>query len=183
MDKNTSRKIATDTLVTSFKQEVHNAVSHHIDSNNDLESRKKNLIIYKISELDSNITQERTATDAISTKQWSKEALGVELLDNNIIKLFRLGKRNMDTPRPLLLALSDEKKKWDIIKNLGKLKSAQEKYKNISVSHDLPPAKREEMKKKLAEEKEKYQNNPEAENCKFLVVGHYTKMRVIRIQK
>ena len=67
------------------------------------------------------------------------------------------------------------------MKNLKKLASS-EKFKKISVTHDMTQREREENKKRLQEAKDKNEAN-ESENFKYIVVGPPWDRRVVKVKK
>ena len=112
-----------------------------------------------------------------------RDVLGVDLSGSDVAKQFRLGRREEGRNRPLLVAFKEENKKSEVMKNLKKLKSADARYRRVSVAHDLSPRQREEMKTLLEEAKLKYADEEESENFRLLVVGQQTRMKVIRVKK
>ena len=75
----------------------------------------------------------------------------------DIKKVFRLGKRNMETgsPRPLLVQLSTMHAKNLLMESSYKLTSLGAMYKDVIVGHDLTKKRREECKALVSEAKEK----------------------------
>ena len=94
-----------------------------------------------------------------------------EMQRENIIKITRLGKKKENgDPRPLLITLSDETVKRNIMRNLYRLKNGPDDTKNIKVNHDMSPAEREEAKK-LYEECKRLQSMDQSENWIYRVRG------------
>jgi len=69
--------------------------------------------------------------------------------------------------------------------NLRKLKHAYARFRGISVSHDLTPRQRSEMKMLLAAAKKQHEetSNESVESFHFLVVWQETKPQVIKIRR
>lgn len=65
------------------------------------------------------------------------------------------------------------------------LRQAEERFKGISVAHDLTPKQREDRKRMIAAAKQEHESNDSesVENFRFLVVGQGAKVRVIKIRK
>jgi len=70
----------------------------------------------------------------------------MKIEDAEIDKIYRLGRRQEDKPRPLLLAFHDNEKKNHVMANLRNLKYSVDKFKKIGISHDLPPRERKRRK-------------------------------------
>jgi len=72
--------------------------------------------------------------------------------------LFRLGKRgDSQAGKPLLVQFREKTVKNRVMDSLFKLKGADDKFKNISVTHDLTPSERLECKNLVEEAKKKQQ--------------------------
>ena len=100
--------------------------------------------------------------------------------------MYRLGQWAEDKARPLLVAFGNGEMKDEIMANLRNLKQPIEKFKGISISHDLPPPKREEIKRMVEEAKQEHvssNGDNSAENYKFIVVGRGPRRKVIRIKR
>ena len=69
--------------------------------------------------------------------------------------------------------------------NLRNLKQTVEKFKGISLAHDLSPREREERKQLVERAKQEHAttSTDDVENYKFLVVGKGERRRVIKIRK
>ena len=70
--------------------------------------------------------------------------------DEDLLLVFRLGKRDMSavTPRPLLiLQLASYAQKNLIMESLYKLKHAETQFKNVVVTHDVTKAERDECRR------------------------------------
>ena len=73
--------------------------------------------------------------------------LKVSITERDIAKIFRLGARETGKIRPLLVSFTDIDKKFEVFRKLNELKSANDKFRGIGISHDLTPRQREEVKK------------------------------------
>jgi len=69
--------------------------------------------------------------------------------------------------------------------NLRNLKQPLDKFKGISISHDLHPKKREENKRMVEEAKQEHAANSSENvaNYRFLVVGRGLRRKVIKIKR
>ena len=81
----------------------------------------------------------------------------VEVSDGDIKKIFRLGKKDASatTARPILIQLRERGVKNRVIESLYKLKHAEDKFKNVSINHDLILQERSECKALVIEAKSK----------------------------
>ena len=117
-----------------------------IDEYQDRERRKNNLIVYGIKESKSNDPQTRKEEDTKVIKSIT-DALRVN--DVAVSKIIRLGQprdNEGEKPRPILLALEDNRKKRLILNNAKKLREI-EGWNSIFISPDLTWKEREEGKK------------------------------------
>ena len=63
-----------------------------------------------------------------------------------ILSMYRLGRREQNKVRPLLVKFKDEETKRKVIGMAKGLKLARPRYKEISIAHDLTPQQRERVK-------------------------------------
>lgn len=130
-EKNNNVNTTASTVNFNF-EEVINEI-------NDRNSRKRNLVVFGVKEIDSNMPgnvraecDNRTALDIVHTI--------IPELENTNLKPVRLGRfdANRTRPRPIKITLNDETIVHEIIRNVKKLKSHQN-YGHISVSFDRTP--------------------------------------------
>ena len=148
------------------------------DEERDKESRSNNIIIYRVPEAESR--EERLKQDSLFCKQLINDALDIDVDDSDIKSIFRLGKKG-DAVRPLLIQLREKVIKNRVMESLFKLKRADEKFRNISVTHDMTRQERLESKKLIAEAKEKQEQ--ESGEYIWRVRGAPGLMRIIRLRK
>ena len=75
---------------------------------------------------------------------------------DEITKVIRLGKKQTDgdtgdtkqKPRPLNVVMKDTNKKMELFKRLSNLRDAEDKYKCLSIQHDLTKKERKEGRDK-----------------------------------
>ena len=87
---------------------------------------------------------------------WSlfKNVLDTDCQETDIKAIFRLGKKGQAV-RPLMVQLKEKAVKNRIMESLHKLGQAEEKFKNISIAHDLTVNERNECKALVSEAKKK----------------------------
>jgi len=104
--------------------------------------------------------------------------------------MFRLGRSEEGRERPLLVKFSSEEKKMNIMSRVKELKMAPERFRRISIAHDLTPRQREIIKAvrrkaldELEREKEgKYEGASSMRNYRIIVVGQQTmKPRAMKV--
>ena len=141
--------------------------------------RDRNIVIFNVEESESEDAKERKEADV----KYCQEL--VDVIEGNaddIVKVTRIGKRDEHSEhkrRPMKVILKDSDSKRSIMRNLSKLKNADEKFKRVSVTNDLTTSEREAHKEKLEEAKAK--NLEEKGPFKFVVRGPPWNPRVARI--
>jgi len=166
---------------------VQQAVKEKLDEDKDIESRRNNIVIYKIPEKLSDALDVRKESDSKFVEDLLESVFQIKASDRDIRKMFRLGRpvEGSDAPRPLLVSFMKFEDKEHVMSNLRKLKQSEARFRGISMSHDLTPRQRNEVKMLLASAKKEHEetSTESAENFRFLVVGQGTKPRVIKIRK
>ena len=166
---------------------VQQAVKEKLNENKDIESRRNNIVIYKIPEKLSDALDVRKESDSKFVEDLLESVFQIKASDRDIRKMFRLGRpvEGSNAPRPLLVSFMKFEDKEHVMSNLRKLKQSEARFRGISMSHDLTPRQRNEVKMLLACAKKEHEetSTESAENFRFLVVGQGTKPRVIKIRK
>jgi len=159
-------------------------VSRQLGEDKDIEARKNNIILYRVPEHAFGTPAENSNRDISFFKAFCQEGIEIEMTDQDVAKTYRLGKKETDKTRPLLIKLKDMEKKLQVMKNLKKLKNAHECYKSISVAHDLTPLQRQHVKILLeqAKEQEASTSDGPSENERWIVVGQNGKPRMKKIK-
>ena len=124
--------------------------------------RKCNLVIYNLEESKKQFGKDRDLEDLERIKDIFNNSIKVE--NFQIVKSFRMGRKqdsntNENTrSRPVLIKMSDEKEKWNVLKNAKELKDAEGWKKKIGISPDLCKEDREKEKQLRTELKQKREN-------------------------
>ena len=146
----------------------------------DRESRANNIIIYRVPECAN--SEERGKHDKQFCMDLLKQILEVDIREEDIVKVFRLGKKkDNDHNRPVLIQLRERGTKNRIMESLYKLKSADDKFRNVSISHDLTQIERTECKT-LVEEAKKRQSEEQGEYI-WRVRGLPGQLKILKIHK
>jgi len=125
-------------------QEYANRLRDERAEQEDIESRRCNIVLYRVRESDELLAENRKKSDLKTCEQFlSKLNVGVDAED--IRKLFRLGKRNENStlPRPILIQLGSRHVKNLVMESLYKVKSMEADFKDIIVAHDMTEKQRE----------------------------------------
>ena len=147
--------IAEENFKTGLNVTTNEASQEAVKEIKDKETRQPNLVIYKIPEPATNLKAEVKSADLDFIKHVSNEILSVPLdTDTDLVKVTRLGERNKDKIRPVLVQFADTAKKTEILANASKLKDAEKPYGNIGITHDMTKQEREQSKKLQLEAKQ-----------------------------
>ncbi len=120
----------------------------------DQEERKLNILFFNLPESKSGETSDTAKHDKDEVKHLAKQCK-VTINKDEITMVKRLGKKQADKPRPLLIQVSSDEKKRMLFKNLRLLQDAPEKYKRVSVKNDLTEKQRSREKELRDEAKKK----------------------------
>ena len=125
-----------------------------------------------IAYLSDNIS-ERKISDAVFIRDLLDGIFDVKMDDDDIDKMYRLGHWEEGKARPLLVSFKKLEHKEHIMANLRNLKHPLDKFKGMSISHNLHPKEREVNKRMVEEAKQEHAANrsEDVESCRFLVVG------------
>ena len=83
--------------------------------------------------------------------------------------------------RPMKVVFEDEKSKSVFMSNVRKLGTADEKFKSISIVHDMTKRERELNKEKVKQVKEKNEEN-ESRNYQYVVRGPPWEKKVVKMK-
>ena len=140
-----------------IKLAVQEEINKQVVEVKDIENRKKNIIVYRVPEKKSKSVFERKEHDAEFVKDLLDGVFDIDIQDGDIDKMYRLGQWAEDKSRPLLIGFKQCEQKDQIMNNLWKFKeNSVPKFQVISMSHDLHPAERLEIKNMVEEAKKKH---------------------------
>lgn len=148
----------TNTLMATLESKLKPILEENIQMKSEIEKlqkrvdffenqkRKSNLIIYGLKE------EEKSSLELLSTlKNIVQNELNIELFDQEITKIHRLGREQRELPRPVLISFGNYWKRLEILKN-------KKKFKVISISEDFSKEtleKRKALKERLVMERKK----------------------------
>ena len=158
-------------------QQVLEETKKKADEEKDRESRSNNIIIYRVPEVEGD---ERIRSDKAFCTELAKDVLEIELLEDDIKSVIRLGEKG-DYNRPLLVQFRERTTKNRIMECLFKLKTSDDKFRNISVTHDMTKQERSDCKALVEQAKQK--QSEEKGEYLYRVRGLPGAMKVIKIHK
>jgi len=151
--------------------------------------RRRNVIIYRVPESTTGNREVVDRDDRVFMKDLMEGPLEIPNLSGAVKSTIRLGKKTEGTDgRPMLVQLATVEDKEQFMQSLKKLKSAEDKFRKISVAHDLTAKQRESVKqmlmdaKKEQDEKEKSAGSSQTGSWSFRVVDQMTMPRVVRVK-
>ena len=104
--------------------------------------RRNNMVIFGIEECEAMSGKEKQEVDLKEVQKILKDCCEVELKQDNVAKVIRMGKYIEGNKRPIIITIGTEEKKREIFKNLHKLPRSTD---NITITHDLTVQQREEL--------------------------------------
>ena len=150
------------------------------DEQRDKENRRNNIILYNVPESDLPRAEERSKVDMDFCLLLFNRCLNAGVAEEDIVKVFRLGKRS-ERARPVLLQLASYTQKNLIMESLYKLKNAEIKFKQVIIVHDMTKAERQECKKMVDEAKSRTDADPSGE-FQYKVRGMPGHMRIVKLK-
>ena len=180
--KHVENKIET---VKEQMQEVQRTVieaKEHIDEEKEKEKRRNNIIIYKMPEGTAASFEARRKEDLAFCQHLVQEVLEIDCKNDAIQNIIRLGKRDVTKSRPLLVTFKEPIVKSEVMEALYKLAEAEDRFKILSVSHDLTQKERDECKELVDEARQK-QDQENSGEWVYRVRGYPGSMRVVRLRK
>ena len=114
--------------------------------------RRNNMAIFGIKECEAMSGKEKQEVDLKEVQKILKDCCEVELKQDNVAKVIRMGKYTEGKKRPIIITIGTEEKKREIFKNLHKLRRSTH---NITITHDLTVRQREELHELIKEAKNK----------------------------
>lgn len=157
-----------------------NSTHERLEEFKDSMSRRNNIIIFKAPELDDkDVEKRKTEDDEIVTG-----LCNITGTDKRSVKTInRIGKRieGSDKPRPIRVVFDGEQNKSHFMSNLKKLANAEQRFKSMSIVHDMTKKERKgayEMHKKV----EDLNKDPSGE-YKYYLRGHPRDRRLAKVKK
>lgn len=194
-----TEKIVEDKLKITSKavEEMSNKFQEsksYFEEEQDKEIRRNNIIIYRMPEhLEVSIPEERKVLDKrFVLNLFSNMQAGI--IEEDVRATLRLGRltvqgsadtatgRATANPRPVLVQFTNRMAKNLVMNNLYKLKNLEEKFKNLSIAHDMTKQERKECKD-LVEEAKKQSAEDTTGNYIYRARGAPGAMQIVRLRK
>jgi len=148
----------------------------------DKENRLNNIILYRADESTADTPENRNKEDYNFCLQLF-EGLNSGVVEEDVIKVFRLGRRQENAPpRPLLIQLNNRMAKSLVMNSAYKLSGAPARFRNVIVAHDLTKKERLECKELVEEAKQKTEQDSSG-NWVYKVRGPPGQMRIVKFRR
>lgn len=181
ISKQVDNKMDTVSNDLNRVQQVIEETKKLADEEKDREGRSNNIIIYRIPECST--ADGRVKHDKSFAIELFKEVLELDVEEEDMKSVFRLGKWDSNsTNRPLLIQFREKPTKNRIMETLFKLRNAPDKFKNLSITHDMTKSERIECKKLVEDAKKKESDEPQGEYI-WRVRGLPGQLKLIKIRK
>ena len=95
------------------------------EEQNEIGTRRNNMIIYRAQDIDSESAEDRESGDALFVHELCNDLLQFPLQSGDIERMFRLGRREEGRERPLLVRFSSEEREKSIMSRVKELKMAR----------------------------------------------------------
>ena len=165
--------------VLQVQQQITEA-KERVEEDKDREARSNNIIIYRMAESDSNLREDCKKHDEDFVFKLVNDVLEVDLTEGDVKAMFRLGKKG-DTCRPFMLQVREKMTKNRIMESLYRLRSADDRFRSISIVHDMTARERADCKQLVEEAKAKQLT--ETGNFMWRVRGAPGQMKVVKIKQ
>ena len=151
----------------------------------DRQSRERNIVIFKMDELQTNLVIERQAKDKKVVKGMI-EHMGIETKEEvNIEKIIRLGGRSVnykEKPRPVVVTFSNIDSKMNFLRRSNALKNSEnETFKKVAVANNLTKRDREKELELLSLRNQK--NSDEVGPWKYVIRGPPGDRKLVKLRK
>ena len=172
---------------TKVKEVVSTMLGNQKTEQKEREARKLNVIIYHVQE-NQGAKAESEETKLKDSEYMAELTSELGVPDVGVAKVIRLGKvpadKATDKPRPMKVAFDTEQSKKSFMSKLGGLAKASEKFKRISIAHDMTKDEREENRRLVEEAKAKNLANKDAAGkWTFKVRGLPGERKIVRVEK
>ena len=147
---------------------------------NERKTRENNIVFFGISEINSEIKEERTKRDIKAVKEVAS-ACGVNFEDSDVQHTRRLGKYDPGKmKRPLLVTVKNPDRKRELFKTAHKIKES--KFKDVRIANDLTKTERDK-ERELFNAAKRMQEEDLSGNFLYRVRGPPWARKVIKIRK
>ena len=118
-------------------------MQEYLEEMHDKESRRKNVVLFNVPESTKKETEERECEDKEVCEYVFRE--GLEVREAKIEKVVRMGNPMSNKKRPMIVTLTEERVKWELVKRSKRLKSADDgNLTDLIIGPDMTKKEREE---------------------------------------
>lgn len=154
----------------------------YVEEARDKESRRKNIVIYRVKESDAESYKDRLGHDTHLVYELLRHTTRMGEDDVGLAKIVRFGKREDGRVRPLLIEFENIAHKNLLMQNVYKMKEAPDIIKSMIITHDLTQGERDECKKLVQEARDREENEQSGEWV-YRVRGPPGNMKIVRWRK
>lgn len=166
----------------AMKQTISNT-QQQVTEEKDKANRANNIIIHRAPESLAEGLDDQKKDDNDLCNHLLTDALGVDCGKDGLKRIVRLGKRQDSArPRPILIEFHSAATKNLVIESLSKLRNADEIYKKLSITHDMTPSERDELKTLVSEARTKQASETSGEWI-FRVRGPPGSLKIVKIKR
>ena len=115
----------------------------------DRNKREKSIVLYRVPESDKTTVEGRMKDDTEFFTSLCTDALQVH--DLQVDKVIRMGTKIEDKIRPIKVVFTNDFDKRKVMSRLYRLKGAEDRFQNVSVSHDLTLEERDQQRQLVQE--------------------------------
>ena len=180
-------KKGVDKELKEINEKVNKAVESielHNEEEKLKERKKNNIVLHRLAEQGGMQGEERVIEDRKLVLCLLNDVLEVPCEEKMDIKnIYRIGKyKEGEMERPILIEFRNVTIKNRVMESLSKLRKADEKFKRVSVTHDMTKTEREQCRGMVEECREK-QIRETSGNWVYKVRGLPGDMRIIRLKR
>jgi len=146
------------------------------------EKRKNNILIYRMPESTANSADGRRKDDHDFLFHLFQDILEIHCEEDDIDKIIRLGRRQDENDRPVLVEFKNRTTKNQIMESLSKLKPAEERFRRLSITHDMTLRERVQCKQLVSQAKDQEREEGQGEWI-YRVRGPPSEMKIIRLRR
>ena len=153
----------------------------YVEEERDKEARRNNIMVYRMPESIENTLERRIQSD----RQFlvaMMNSLNNGVVEEDIGKVYRLGKRTEGIDRPLLVQFKNHLAKNLTMDSLFRLKETESRFKNVIIGHDMTKNEREQCKQLVEEAKFKTAHESSGEVI-YKVRGPPGHMKIISVRR
>jgi hypothetical protein len=145
--------LGVESLDEKIEEAVNRKVEEVMEEQQDIERRKKNVIIVGLRESAKETAEERRQDDLNAAKSLLGKLVNIE--EQDVKEPIRLGRAGGHRPRMLKVTMNNEDKKREAVKKSPELNAGvTEPNKRVYINHDYTPRQRQKYKE-LKEEKQR----------------------------